>query len=47
MAKGVYANKVPQMSAIATVAIIPMIVVYLFTQKYFVRGISLSSGVKG
>ena len=47
LAKGVYANKVPQMSAIATVAIVPMIVLYLFTQKYFVKGISLSSGVKG
>ena len=47
LAKGVYANKVPQMSAIATVAIVPMIILYLFTQKYFVKGISLSSGVKG
>lgn len=47
LAKGVYANQVPQMSAIATVAIAPMIVLYLFTQKYFVKGISLSSGVKG
>lgn len=47
LAKGVYSNKVPQMSAIATVAIVPMIILYLFTQKYFVRGISLSSGVKG
>ena len=47
LAKGVYGNKVPQMSAIATVAIVPMIILYLFTQKYFVKGISLSSGVKG
>lgn len=47
LAKGVYSNKVPQMSAIATIAIIPMIILYIFTQKYFVRGISLSSGVKG
>ncbi len=47
LAKGVYGNKVPQMSAIATVAIVLMIILYLFTQKYFVRGISLSSGVKG
>ncbi len=47
LAKGVYANQVPQMSAIATVAIVPMIILYLFTQKYFVKGISLSSGVKG
>jgi len=47
LAKGVYTNKVPQMSAIATIAIVPMIILYLFTQKYFVKGISLSSGVKG
>lgn len=47
LAKGVYSNQVPQMSAIATVAIVPMIILYLFTQKYFVKGISLSSGVKG
>ena len=47
LAKGVYGNKVPQMSAIATIAIVPMIILYLFTQKYFVKGISLSSGVKG
>ena len=46
LAKGVYGNKVPQMSAIATVAIVPMIILYLFTQKYFVKGTSLSSGVK-
>ena len=47
LAKGVYGNNVPQMSSIATIAIVPMIILYLFTQKYFVKGISLSSGVKG
>lgn len=47
LAKGVFGNKVAQMSAIATVAIAPMVVLYLFMQKYFVNGISLSSGVKG
>lgn len=47
LAKGVYGNKIAQMSAIATIAIVPMIVLYMFTQKYFVKGINISSGVKG
>lgn len=47
LAKGVYGNKIAQMSAIATIAIIPMIILYGFTQKYFVKGINISSGVKG
>jgi multiple sugar transport system permease protein len=34
-------------SAIAVVAIFPMIILYFFTQKYFINGISVSSGVKG
>lgn len=47
LAKGVYGNDVARMSAIATVAIVPMMILYLFTQKYFTKGISLSAGVKG
>ncbi len=47
LAKGVYGNQVARMCTIATIAIIPMVILYLFTQKYFVKGISLSSGVKG
>lgn len=47
LAKGVYGNKIAQMSAIATIAIVPMIILYMFTQKYFVKGINISSGVKG
>lgn len=47
LAKGVYGNQVARMCTIATIAIIPMIILYLFTQKYFVKGISLDSGVKG
>jgi multiple sugar transport system permease protein len=47
LAKGVYGNQVARMCTIATIAIIPMIILYLFTQKYFVKGISLNSGVKG
>ena len=47
LAKGVYGNQVARMCTIATIAIIPMIILYIFTQKYFVKGISLNSGVKG
>lgn len=47
LAKGVYGNQVARVSTIATIAIVPMIVLYIFTQKYFVKGISVSSGVKG
>ncbi|MCL2035715.1 MAG: carbohydrate ABC transporter permease, partial [Oscillospiraceae bacterium] len=46
LARGAYGMYVGKMSAIATVAIAPMVVLYLFTQKYFVNGISLQSGVK-
>lgn len=47
LAKGVYGTKVAHMSAIAVVSIVPMIILYLLTQKYFMNGISISSGVKG
>lgn len=47
LAKGVYGNQVARMSTIATIAIVPMIILYIFTQKYFVKGISLNSGIKG
>lgn len=47
LARGVYGNQVARMSTIATIAIVPMIVLYIFTQKYFVKGISINSGVKG
>jgi len=47
LARGVYGNQVARISTIATIAIVPMIVLYIFTQKYFVKGISINSGVKG
>ena len=46
LAKGVYGNQVARMSTIATIAIIPMLLLYLFTEKYFASGLSISSGVK-
>lgn len=47
LAKGVYGMQVARMSTVAVVAIVPMIILFAFAQKYFVNGISLSSGVKG
>ncbi len=47
LAKGAYGVKVAHMSTVAVIAIIPMAILYLFTQKYFIHGISLSSGIKG
>lgn len=46
LAKGVYTIQIGRLSAMTMIAIIPMIILYLFTQKYFVNGISLQSGVK-
>lgn len=46
LVKGVYGNQVARTSAIAVAAVLPMIILYLCTQKYFSRGISLSGGVK-
>lgn len=47
LAKGVFDLKVAHTSAIAVVSIVPMVVLFLLTQKYFMNGISISSGVKG
>lgn len=46
LAKGVYTIQIGKLSAMTTIAVIPMIILYLFTQKHFVNGISLQSGVK-
>lgn len=46
LAKGVYQIQPAKMSAIAVIAIVPMMVLYLLCQKYFVNGLSLQSGVK-
>ena len=29
------------------VSIAPLVIIYIFTQKYFIKGISMSSGLKG
>ena len=36
----------PQLMAAATIAILPVLVVYIFFQRYFVAGVA-SAGVKG
>lgn len=46
LAKGTYQSYPAKMSALAVIAIVPMVVLYLITNKYFINGVSLQSGVK-
>lgn len=45
--QGVYDIEIAHLMASAIISIIPTFVMYLFAQKYFLSGLSLSSGVKG
>lgn len=45
--QGTFDLELGPLSAGAIIAIIPPIILYLFAQKYFLKGINLSSGVKG
>ena len=47
LAKGTYEQVVSKISAMAVVAIVPMIILYCFAQKWLLKGVSISSGVKG
>ena len=47
LAKGTYEQVVSKISAMAVVAIVPMIVLYCFAERWLLRGVSISSGVKG
>jgi multiple sugar transport system permease protein len=47
LAKGTYGTYVSKISAISVIAIVPMIVLYCCAERLFVRGVSISSGVKG
>jgi len=47
LARGTYEQNLAQMSAISVIAIVPMIVLYCCAEKLFVRGVSISAGVKG
>lgn len=45
--QGMYLVDYGRLTTSAVIAIIPTLVLYLFTQKYFLEGLNLSSGVKG
>jgi multiple sugar transport system permease protein len=45
--QGMYALDVAHALTGALIAIVPTFILYLFTQKYFMESLSLSSGVKG
>lgn len=45
--QGAFAAQLGPLSAGAIIAIIPPIILYLFAQKYFLKGINLSAGIKG
>jgi len=44
---GQFASEVGNLSSVALIAIVPMVVLFLCTQRYFVKGVSISSGIKG
>jgi multiple sugar transport system permease protein len=45
--QGIYVIDYGRLTTSAVIAIIPTLILYLFTQKYFLEGLNLSSGVKG
>lgn len=45
--QGMYALEVAHSLTGALIAIVPTFILYLFTQKYFMESLSLSSGIKG
>ena len=47
LAKGTYEQFVSKISAMAVVAIVPMIALYCVAERWLLRGVSISSGVKG
>lgn len=44
---GMYRFDVPRQMAASFVAMLPMLIIYLFAQNYILKGISMSSGLKG
>jgi len=46
MFHSIYVDKWPQGMAAATVAVVPLLILFFFTQRYFIRGIALT-GMKG
>jgi multiple sugar transport system permease protein len=48
LVKGIYGSStISKLSAVGVIAVLPMMILYLFTQRFFINGISISSGVKG
>ncbi|WP_271814246.1 carbohydrate ABC transporter permease [Clostridium beijerinckii] len=45
--QGMFVTDYGRLTTSAVIAIIPTLILYLFTQKYFLEGLNLSSGVKG
>lgn len=46
LARGTYETYVSKLSAISVIAIVPMILLYCFAEKWFIRGVSISAGIK-
>lgn len=44
--QGIFDNKYGTLMAVTVISAVPVLVVYLFVQKYLIRGISLTSGMK-
>ncbi|NMA66582.1 MAG: carbohydrate ABC transporter permease [Clostridiaceae bacterium] len=44
--RGIYAHKLPVVAALTILALLPLLILYVFTQRYFVEGIA-STGLKG
>jgi multiple sugar transport system permease protein len=47
LARGTYETYVSKISAISVVSIAPMILLYGIAEKWLIRGVSISAGVKG
>jgi multiple sugar transport system permease protein len=47
LARGTYETYISKISAISVIAIVPMIILYCCAEKFFIRGISVSAGIKG
>jgi multiple sugar transport system permease protein len=45
--KGTYNVLYAKMMTVTLISIIPIIIIFIFAQKYFMKGINLSSGIKG
>ena len=44
---GLYKNDLPRQMAACFLGMLPMLIIYLVLQDYILKGISMSSGLKG